>query len=83
MIVEIASRHGARNVRIVGSVARGEQRAGSDVDFLVELDAGRSLFDVASLHDDLEAELGHPVDVITSGAVHGRLERLHDDAVPL
>ena len=79
----LARRHGARNVRVVGSVARGEQEAGSDVDLLVDMQPGRTLFDVAALHDDLEALLGQPVDVITSGAVRGRLARLADEAVPL
>lgn len=79
----LARRHGARNVRVVGSVARGEQEAGSDVDLLVDMQPGRTLFDVAALHDDLEALLGRPVDVITSGAARGRLARLTDEAVPL
>lgn len=83
MIREVAQRHGAHNVRVVGSVARGEQTAGSDVDLLVDLDPGRSLFDLAALHDDLQDLLGHSVDVLTSGAVRGRLARLDKEAVPL
>ena len=79
----VARRHGARNVRVVGSVARGEQRSGSDVDLLVDMAPGRSLFDVAALHDDLEQLLGVPVDVLTSGAARGRLRHLLDEAVPL
>lgn len=79
----MARRHGARNVRVVGSVARGEQQAGSDVDLLVDMQPGRSLFDVAALHDDLEELLGRSVDVITSGTVRGRLARLAEEAVPL
>lgn len=82
-IRRIARRHGARNVRVIGSVARGEQTAGSDVDFLVDLAPGRSLFDVAALHDELEDLLGVAVDVLTSGVVRGRLARLADEAVPL
>lgn len=82
-IGEVAQRHGAHHVRVVGSVARGEQTVGSDVDLLVDLEPGRSLFDLAALHDDLHDLLGHPVDVLTSGAVRGRLARLADDAVPL
>jgi excisionase family DNA binding protein len=82
-IHRVARRHGARNVRVVGSVARGEQRSGSDVDLLVDLEPGRSLFDVAGLHDDLEQLLGLPVDVVTSGAVRGRLSILAEEAVPL
>lgn len=82
-IRRVARRHGARNIRIVGSVARGEQTASSDVDFLVDMDPGRTLFDVAALHDDLEELLGRPVDVITSGAVRGRLRAVADEAVSL
>lgn len=82
-ICAVAGRHGARNVRVVGSVARGEQTAGSDIDLLVDLEPGRSLFDLAALHDDLEELLGHQVDVLTSGAVRGRLSRLAEEAVPL
>jgi uncharacterized protein len=82
-IRRLARRHGAHNVRVVGSVARGEQKAGSDVDLLVDMKPGRTLFDVAALHDDLEELLGRPVDVITSGAARGRLARLADDAVAL
>lgn len=62
-IVEIAARHGARNVRIFGSVARGTARKGSDIDFLVEMDEGRSLLDHSALILDLERLLKRPVDV--------------------
>ena len=82
-IRRLARRHGAHNVRVVGSVARGEHKAGSDVDLLVDLQPGPTLFDVAALHDDLEERLGCPVGVITSGAARGRLARLVDDAVAL
>lgn len=62
-ILQIAARHGARKVRIFGSVARGEARRGSDIDFLVEMDEGRSLLDHAALILDLERLLKRPVDV--------------------
>ena len=62
-ILQIAARHGARKVRIFGSVARGTARRGSDVDFLVEMDEGRSLLDHAALILDLERLLKRPVDV--------------------
>lgn len=59
-ILRIAAKHGARNVRVFGSVARGEAGEGSDVDLLVEFEPGRSLLDQAILVADLE-ELGpHP-----------------------
>ena len=62
-IRQIAARHGARKVRVFGSVARGEARRGSDIDFLVEMDEGRSLLDHAALILDLERLLKRPVDV--------------------
>jgi uncharacterized protein len=64
-ILRIAARHGASNVRIFGSVARGEASAQSDIDFLVELERGRSLLDHAALMIDLESLLGRRVDVAT------------------
>lgn len=64
-ILEIAARHGARNLRVFGSVARGDADDGSDVDFLVDMDAGRSLLDMGALLMDLEDLLGCEVDVVT------------------
>ena len=60
------------NVRLVGSVARGEDTEESDIDFLVDAAPGTSLFDLGGLHEDLEELLGVPVDIITSRA------RLHE-----
>ena len=54
-ILQIAVRHGARKVRVFGSVARGTARRGSDIDFLVDMEEGRSLLDHAALIIDLEA----------------------------
>ena len=53
-ILRLAQAHGAHNVRIFGSVARGEAHADSDIDFLVEMDNGRSLLDLIELSQDLE-----------------------------
>lgn len=64
-ILRIAAQHGASNVRIFGSVARGETRPDSDVDFLVELEPSRSLLDRVALIQDLEDLLGRKVDVAT------------------
>lgn len=64
-IIAVTSRHGAVNVRIFGSVARGEERVDSDLDLLVDLEPGRSLFDLAALHLDLEDLLGCRVDIAT------------------
>jgi predicted nucleotidyltransferase len=62
-ILSLAAQHGARNVRIFGSVARNEAKADSDVDFLVEMESGRSLLDRVALIQDLEDLLGRKVDV--------------------
>lgn len=83
-ILRVAARHGARNVRVIGSVARGEADAQSDVDFLVKLDHGRSLLDHAGLIIDLEKLLGCKVDVATDGGLKERIrERVMREAVAL
>ena len=72
-ILKIAARHGAYNVRVFGSVARGEARPDSDVDFLVNLEANRSLMDLARLLRDLQTLLDRPVDVVTEAGLRPRL----------
>jgi predicted nucleotidyltransferase/uncharacterized protein with HEPN domain len=62
-IARIARKHGAISLRVFGSVARGEATPSSDVDFLVDLEPGRSLLDLAGLQVDLQDLLGRPVDV--------------------
>ncbi len=74
-ILRIASRHGASDVRVYGSAARGELRPESDVDFLVTLEKGRTLLDLSALRIELEEALGRPVDVTTEGAVYWLLRR--------
>lgn len=69
-ILAIAARYGASNVRIFGSVARKESRPDSDVDFLVNLEAGRSLLDRIGLIQDLEDLLGCKVDVAEPENLH-------------
>lgn len=69
-ILKIASMHGARNVRLFGSVARGQAGPKSDIDFLIELDSERSLMDHVALIQDLEDLLGRKVDVVSEGALH-------------
>jgi len=66
----VAAKRGARNVRLFGSIARGESTADSDVDFLVDLDPDRGLFDLAHLVTDLEDLLGCKVDVVTEDALY-------------
>jgi hypothetical protein len=60
-----ATAHGAEDIRVFGSVARGQERDESDIDFLVSLKPGRSLLDLARLELRLEELLGHRVDVVT------------------
>lgn len=83
-VLRIAGKYGARRVRVFGSVARGEAHAESDVDFLVELNPGRSLFDLGGLQFELEALLGRPVDVVTERGLKARIrERVLREAVPV
>jgi uncharacterized protein len=83
-IMAIAARHGARNVRIFGSAARGEDDADSDVDVLVDLEPGRSLLDLGGLLMDLQELLERRVDVATVGGLRPRIrERVLAEAVPL
>jgi uncharacterized protein len=64
-ILEIASRHGVSNVRVYGSVARGEANDSSDIDLLVDVENGRSLFDLGAFYMDLRDLLGYEVDLGT------------------
>ncbi len=83
-ILRIAARHGASNVRVFGSVARGEADAQSDVDLLVELERGRSLLDHAALMLDLESLLGRRVDVATERGLRPQIrEHILREAVLL
>ena len=83
-ILRLAAKHGAFNVHIFGSVARGEARADSDVDFLVELESSRSLLDRVALIQDLEELLGRKVDVATvKGLRDVWRDRILKEAVPL
>ena len=74
-ILALAARHGASNVRVFGSVARGDANAASDVDFLVDVEEGRSLLDLAGLHVDLEDLLGLRVDVVTEPGPKARIRQ--------
>ena len=83
-ILRLAARHGASNVRLFGSVARGEAGPESDVDFLVELEPGRSLLDHAALLLDLEDLLGRRVDVVTDRGLRLKIrDRVLREAVPV
>lgn len=83
-IMRLAAKYGARNVRVFGSVVRGENDEVSDVDFLVDLEPGRSLFDLGGLLMDLQELLGRPVDVVTERGLRPRIrERVLAEAVTL
>jgi predicted nucleotidyltransferase len=83
-ILQLARRHGARNLRVFGSVARGEARADSDVDLLVEWEPGRSLLDHAGLVADLEELLGRRVHIGTEKALHWYVrDKILSEAIPL
>jgi predicted nucleotidyltransferase len=83
-ILRIASTHGARNLRVFGSVARGEDHPRSDIDLLVDMEPGRSLLDLVALGQDLEELLHRKVDVLTAVSVHPALrDRILAEARPL
>lgn len=83
-ILDLARRHGARNVRVFGSLARGEGGESSDLDLLVTLGEGRSLLDLVGLKQDLEDLVHRPVDVVTERALSPYMrERVLSEAVPL
>lgn len=83
-ILRLAELHGARNVRVFGSVARGEAGPDSDVDFLVDMPRGRTLLDLVGLWQDLEELLGKKVDVVVDGGINPhRAERILAEARPL
>ena len=73
-ILETAKRNGAIDVRVFGSVARGDDRPDSDIDFLVNLEPGRSLMDLARLLRELNTLLNHPVDVVTEAGLRPRIK---------
>jgi hypothetical protein len=83
-ILSIASKYGAHNIRVFGSVARADADESSDIDLLVEMESGRSLFDLGGLQSELEAALGHPVDVVTEKGLKTRIRsRVLQEAIPL
>ena len=83
-ILRTASKHGACNVRVFGSVARGEARPDSDVDLLVEVGPNRTAFFPGGLVADLEELLGTKVQVVTPEGLHWYIrDRVMEEAVPL
>ncbi len=82
-IIESARRHGACDVRVFGSIARGTDTSRSDIDLLVRFAPSRSLFDLVDLADELEALLGVQVDVISEGGLGDAHADIVRDAVPV
>jgi len=83
-VLELAARHGASNVRIFGSVANGTAEEESDIDFLVDLEKGRSLFDLGGLLMDLQQLFDCKVDVVTENGLHLYIkERILSEAKPI
>jgi hypothetical protein len=83
-ILDVARQHGIVNVRIFGSVARDEDNPQSDIDFLVDLEEGRSLFDLGGALVKLQELLGRKVDIVTERGLHWYLrEKIIKEARPL
>ena len=83
-ILEIASRYHAGNVRLFGSVARGDEQSDSDIDFLVDFQPGSTLLDHVGLIDTLSLKFGRKVDVVSARALNRHLSRnILDEAVDL
>ncbi len=78
-IAEVLTRHGVSNPRIFGSVARGDERPGSDLDLMVEFAPGTSLLDIIGIQLELEDLLGVPVDLVPTS---GLKERVRASAAP-
>ena len=74
-ILDVAAEHGAHNVRVFGSVARREDSGDSDIDFLVDMEPGRSLMDLSGLLIDLRELLGRDVDIVTEAGLYWLLRR--------
>jgi predicted nucleotidyltransferase len=83
-IIAVARQYGASDIRIFGSVARGDATESSDVDLVARFEPGRSLFDQGGLLMDLRRLLGVKVDLVSEGALTGRFgQMVREEAVPL
>jgi uncharacterized protein len=83
-LLDIAATHGVHDIRVFGSLARGEAGSASDVDFLVNLAPGRTLLDLAAFRREAEQLLGAPVEVATSDMLKERIRaNVLPEAVPL
>jgi hypothetical protein len=83
-VLRLADEYGATDIRVFGSVARGEADESSDIDLLVRMEPGRSVFDIGGLLMDLEALLGRRVDIVTERGLRPRIRaQVVRDAVPI
>ncbi|MEO0488242.1 MAG: nucleotidyltransferase family protein [Cyanobacteria bacterium J06659_2] len=83
-ILMLATKYGASNIRVFGSVVRGEANEESDIDFLVDLEPGRSLLEHIGLMQDLEDLLERSVDVVEADTLHELIrDRVLKDAIAL
>ncbi len=83
-ILKIASLHGAKNIKVFGSVARGEQDQNSDIDFIVEMEKGKTILNRIALMQDLKNLLGQEVDVVTYKSLRERVKQeIIKDAIEL
>jgi len=82
-ILKVAASRGARNVRVFGSLARDEARLDSDIDFLVEMEPGRTALDLSELILDLQDMLGRRVDVVEIRRPTPHAEHILSEAVAL
>ena len=83
-ILDVARQHGIVNIRIFGSVARGEENLQSDIDLLVDLEKGRTLFDLGGALVKLQNILGRKVDIVTERGLHWYLrKKIMKEAKPL
>jgi hypothetical protein len=83
-VLRLADEYGATDIRVFGSVARGEADEASDIDLLVRMEPGRSVFDIGGLLMDLEALLGRRVDIVTERGLRPRIRaQVVRDAVPI
>ena len=82
-ILAIVKRHHGRSVAIFGSVARGDDHPGSDIDFLVDFEPGSSLFDLMHITDELTKLLNRPIDVVGLDGLKDRDDHIRREAIPL
>lgn len=83
-ILAVARQHGIGNMRVFGSVARGEETPQSDIDFLVELEKGRTVLDLGGALIKLQELLGRKVDIVTERGLHWYLhDKITKEARPL